>query len=409
MLVPNAACFSAEKLWDVLRLEGKELDLMNLGSFAGEYAIVGAKYVETSWLSQGDSEVSPFLPPIVRKQLYILRVAADDTMVWRQTYPGLPDVHEIFSVDATSDQRLCIVFGEQRGQEAILNPVLLQVDVVGNILWAKRNVISLSEVNSKATESVTQIANLDTLRVIASPDNACALTFVTRQFTGETEKFQLHVIQYSPDGNIQWQQALDTEIYGKLFLINNKAANHYVVIQTNQSRDAAIQAMVLGVPFVPQTSLIGIGYTGEISYQFINPISFSNVWVKDASDAAGDSFLIAGKTKTAWVGKITSSGKVLGFFDELVGEYNAVSKAGSDGYLFARGDSVVLLKNDLKIYSNQKIKDVTTHQYVNQYLMARLADDMPVEQMISLGEDEYLVLYKLGSKLLKIRLNEKGK
>lgn len=406
LLVSSCASLGAENLWHVLKREGKELDITSLASFAGEFAIVGAQYVEIPWASQGDTEISPLVPPIVRKQLYIIRVTENDNIVWRQSYPALPDVHEIFSVAATNDQRLCVLFGEQRSQEAILNPVLLQVDEAGKVLWVKRNVISSLATSLHKSASTTQVANLDTLRVVESTANGCVLTFVTHQLFNETEKFQLHAIQFLPDGTIQWQQHLDTEMYGKLFLINNRAANHYVIIQTNQSRDAAIEAMMLGVPFIPQAAVVGISFKGEVVYQFANPDSLSNVWVKDAYDAIGESFLIAGKTGTAWAGKLNKSGRVLSYVDVHEGEFNAVSEAESSGYLFARGDSLTLSDKNLKTHSDQKIKDVTTNQYINQYLMARLPDDLPVEQMILLHRNEYLLLYKLGSKLLKVRIEK---
>lgn len=409
LLASSPACFSAENLWSVLKKEGSALDIMALDSFAGEFAIVGVQYVEVPWASQGEIELAPLVPPVVRKQLYILRVAENDTIVWRNSYPTLPDALEIFSIAATSDNRLCVVFGEQRGQEAILNPVLLQVDGAGKVLWAKRNIISSLEANIDKSEPIEQIANLDTLHVLASSNNGCVITFVTRQFSKDVEKFQLLFVQYAPDGNVQWRQSTATEMYGKLFFIHNSAANNYVVIQTNQSRDAAIEAMMLAVPFVPKTALVGIGYKGDISYQFANPDSLANVWVKDVYDSAGDAFLIAGKTKSAWAGQLNSSGKVLKFVDALEGEFTAVAGANSDDYLFARGDSLTLSENDLTTYSNQKIKDVITHQYANQYLMARLPDDMPVEQMIALGNHEYMILYKLGSKLVKVSLTKAGK
>ena len=408
LLVASSACFGSENLWDILKRESKGLDVLALDSLAGDFALVGVKYLEIPWESQENPEISPLLPPVVRKQLYIFRVATNDTVVWRQTYPSLPDVQEVFSIDATFDQRLCIVFGEQRGQEAILNPVPLQVDGTGKILWAKRNVISSLKANSDHAESVEEIANLDTLRVVASSDNGCLLAFVSRIFTGEAETYQLHLIQYLSDGNVRWHKTLATEMYGKLFLVNNKAGGQYVVIQTNQSRDAAIEAMMLGMPFVPQTTVTGIDYEGKAIFQKVNPGSLSNVWVKDVIDAAGDAFVIAGKTKSAWVGQLSSDGKVLSYFDAQVGEFNAVSKTQSGGYLLARGDSLTLLDKDQKTFSSQKIQAVTTHRFVNQYLMDRLPGEMPVEKMILTHHNEYLLLYELGSKLLKVRIEKYG-
>lgn len=409
LLLSTSVCFGAENLWQVLDQEGHSLDIMGLQSYSGEFAIVGAQYVEIPLTSPAETEMSQIVPPLVRKQLYILRVANNNTIVWRKGYPALPDVHEIFSISTARDQRLCILFGEQLGKEAVLNPVLSQVDAAGKILWAKRDVISSLDANINNSESVEQIANLDTLRVVTSPTNGCVVTFVTRQFLNEIESIKLHVIQYSPDGAIQWRKALDTDMYGKLFFIHNNEANNYVIIQTNQSRDAAIEAMMLAMPFVPETALVGVGYKGEILYQISRPESLSNVWVRDAYDTTGDELLLAGKIKSAWAGQINRSGNVLSYIDALEGEFNAVSETESGGYLFARGDNLTLLDDELKTFSDQKIKDVTIAQYVNKYLMARLPDDLPVEQMILLDENEYLVLYKLGSKLLKVRLNTNGK
>ncbi|MEJ2181776.1 MAG: hypothetical protein P8Y28_15465 [Gammaproteobacteria bacterium] len=132
------------------------------------------------------------------------------------------------------------------------------------------------------------------------------------------------------------------------------------------------------------------------------------MWVKDVIDTPGDAFIIAGKTKSAWVGQLSSSGKVLSYIDAQEGEFNAVSKTQSGGYLFARGDSLTLMDKDQKTFSSQKIQAVTTHQFVNQYLLDRLPGEMPVEQMMLVHHNEYLLLYELGSKLLKVRIEKSG-
>ncbi|MCI0505804.1 MAG: hypothetical protein L0Z73_06795 [Gammaproteobacteria bacterium] len=395
--------FSKEYLWDFLEQRGKELDIMSISPVAGQIVLVGARYVEVPWPMQEESETAPFSPSLVSKQLYVISTAANNEIVWRQGYPVLPDVQEIFSTAATSGERLCVVYGEQSGsEEVVLDPVLLQLDSHGKILWAKRNLIAAMK--SKASGPVEQIANLDTLRVVGSPDNGCVLAYVTRTISGNDEKFNLHVIHNSFDGDVKWQQTLNTPLYGKLFLVHNEAANRYVIVQTNQSRDAAIQAMMLAVPFVPKTALIGLDYMGNVSFQTVEPDELSKLWVKNVAQSDGETILLAGKVKAAWVGRVSFNGSIKNHNDGLDGEFSAAAVADSGGYLLSRGDHLTLTTSNLELVSDQPARSVITRQYLNQYLMARLPDDLPVQQIVPAGNNEYLLLYTLGSKLLKVRV-----
>ncbi|WP_455221240.1 hypothetical protein [Kaarinaea lacus] len=405
LLFIHSLCIANDNLWDVLNQEGRTLDIMSINSVADQLMFIGARYVELPSPAREQSEVSPVFPPLVRKQLFMMRVAPDEKVLWQQTYPVLPDVHEIYSAAASANQHLCIIYGEQSSEdEVILDPVLLQIDVHGKILWAKRNLITVSNGVNQGSGSLEQIANLDTLRVTTSPDNGCVLTYVTRTVEGQDEKFRLHISQHSAEGNVQWHQALDTELYGKLFLVRNEQANRYMVVQTNQSRDAAVRAMMLAVPFAPKTALIGIDYQGKVSFQRIDPQALSKLWVKTVLDANGKFILIAGKTKTAWAGLVNQDGEIKNYTDKLDDEFSA-SAAKSSRFLLARGDHVTLTTGNLDIVSDQPTKDVTIRQYLNQYLMARLPDDLPVQQIIPAGNNEFLLLYTLGSKLLKVRLD----
>jgi len=410
LLAVHVPGFGEENLWDFLGQQGKALDIMSVNSVAGHIVLVGAKYVEAPWPTPQGSEAGPFLPPVVRKRLYVMSAAANEQLEWQQAYEALPDVHEIFSTAGTGDQRLCVVYGEPAGDdEIVLDPVLLQIDAHGKILWAKRILSSSLEAKSSVPGAVEQIANLDTLRVLGSPDNGCVLSYVTRTISQNGEKFNLHVIHNTAAGNIKWQQTVDTQLYGKLFFVHSQAENRYVVVQTNQSRDAAIEAMMLGVPFVPQTALVGVDYSGKVSFQTVEPAELSKLWVKNVHSGEGGLILLAGKTTAAWAGLVSHNGEITNHTDVSGHEFSAVAAAGSGGYLLSRGDHLTRTTSKLDIVSDQPIRSVTTRQYLNQYLTARLPDDLPVQQIIPLRNDEYLLLYTLGGKLLKVRLNKPKK
>lgn len=398
--------FAASDFWEILQQQGKTLDIMSIDSAGGQLMVIGARYVEAPLVVPEGSEVSPFLPSVVRKQLFVMGVAANEQVLWQQTYPALPDVHEIYSSAASDNERLCVLYGEQPTDDASgLDPVLLQLDVQGKILWAKRNLITSSTVNAQGAGLLEQVANLDTLKVVTSPDNGCVLAYITRTISQEEEKFKLHVIEHTASGDVKWHQSLDTSLYGKMFLVHNRKAKRYVIVQTNQSRDAAVQAMMLAVPFVPKTALIGLDYSGEVSFQSIEPAELAKLWVKTAMDTDGDSVLLAGKTKAAWAGLVKPNGEIQSYTDRFDDEYSAAA-TDSAGILLSRGDHLTLTSARLELVSDRAIQPITTRRYVNQYLAARLPDDLPVQQIIPVGRNEYLLLYTLGSKLLKIRIDK---
>ena len=409
LALTHFACFSEDNFWDVLEQQGRALDIMSINAVSGRIIMVGARYADAPWQARGESDASAFLPSVMRKQLYIMSIAANEQVIWQHSYPALPEVSEIFSTAATGNQHLCVLYGEQPGDDVISDPVLLQVDAQGKILWAKRNLITKSSMDSSATDSLEQIANLDTLRVTGSPDNGCVLVYVTRQISGNNEKFRLHVAQHSPDGNEKWQQSVDTQLYGKLFLVHSQGANRYVIVQTNQSRDAAIQAMMLGEPFRPKTALLGVDYSGNVIFQTVEPAELSRLWVNSVLEGESDSILIAGRIKTAWAGHVNKDGKIRNFTDVFDDEFTAGAVVSTSGYLLSRGDHVTLTTGKLEVLTDQPTRNVVTRQYLNQYLMARLPDDLPVQQIIPVNNNEYLLMYSLGSRLVKIRLDKMAK
>ena len=399
---------AADDMWDTLEGEGRALDIMGLQRIADGLQIYGVEYVEELIEAPNVSGAEPALSRVERKQLYVIRVGHDEGILWRHVYPSLPDVHEIFSADTAHNGYMCIVFGEKTRQQDLLKPVLIQIDAQGKILWARRNLIDSRIATAAGNPSLEQIANLDTLRVSATPGNGCMLAFITRVVTRDTENFYLHLIQHDQDGSERWHHTTETQLFGRMFLISDADAKHYDIVQTNQSRDAAIQAMIQGEPFNPQTSVMGISYSGDVLYSIDSPASLVSVWVNGVANANGENILIVGKTRSAWAVFLNSDGEVVQRFDSLPGEFNAVAATLSGGYVLVRGHSMTFANDKLQPGLTVDINNAVIRRYINQYLTARLPDDIPVEQIVAWKSDEYLLLYKLGSRLLKVKVPAKS-
>lgn len=401
-IVMAPAGFSGDDMWQVLAADGNTLDIMGLEPISDGLRIYGAQYVEQLVKSPGERGAEATLSTMVRKQLYVMRIDHDERVRWRHVYAALPDVQEIFSANAARDGSLCIVFGERHLSQGVLDPVLVQLDAGGKILWARRNLTDVQDTSGTAKSTLEQIANLDTLRVVATPDNGCMLSFVSRVVNAEAERFYLHLIHHARDGIPRWRHKTQTSLFGRMFLVNDANNGYYVVVLTNQSRDAAIQAMVEGAAFNPQTTILGISHAGEVLYRVESPKSLAMVWVNAVANAQDDHILLAGKTQSAWAGYIDRDGRVAQRFEGPPGEFNAVGVKTQGGYLFARGSMVQEADEKLRPGRSMQINRLVTRRYTNRYLAARLPDDISVQQIVAWKPAEYLLLYKLGSRLLKI-------
>ena len=162
--------------------------------------------------------------------------------------------------------------------------------------------------------------------------------------------------------------------------------------------------MMLAMPFRPQTAITAIDIQGKVLYQYDDLPGLKKIWVNDVSDAKGNSILLAGKSTSAWTGHINTDGKVFDIYDTPKGEFDAAVATRSGGFAFTRGKFLDVTDGKLLEISSQKMSLITTRQYVNRYLSARLPEDLPAQQILALRNNEFLVLFKLGSKLLKLHV-----
>lgn len=386
-------------MWDVLQRRGDELEVMKLERSADGLLLYGAKGDQST---AGREKMTPDPALETGRHLAVVYVDQSERIVRQQIYSALPDVHEIFSTRSTAKGEICIAYGEQRQGEELLNPVLVRLDAKGKIAWASREIISARHKTAGTTDSLEQVANFDTIQVGITPDNGCLLAFVTRVVTRDGETFRLSLIHHTSDGTVQWRKSVPTALYGRMFMLHDVAAKRYVMVQTNQSRDAAIAAMLQGVPFKPHTVMTGFDNTGEVVFHTELAGDLGSVWVNGVVPGPEAGILLVGKLQAAWAGNIATDGELLGQFSSSFKEFNAVTKTLSGNFAFAGAESLVVTDNQFRSQHNININDTITQQFVNQFLASRLPDDVPVEQIVAWHPREFLLLYKLGSRLVKV-------
>lgn len=396
--------YAEEGLWEILQQEGDVLELMAVTTLGDSILLVGARYEEQRFQSTDESG-RVLATPILRKQLHLINIDRHENIRWQKSYPAFPDVSEIFSVSATPGDHLCIAYGRHYGNDEFFNPVLLQVEAGGKIVWANTAAIPSSTIQSNS-RMLVQLANLDSINVVDSEDNGCALGYILRRQTVDNESLDVNLLLFDKKGQLQWHHSRETDLYGKMFIVRDESTSHYTIVQTNQSRDAAIEAMVAAQPFFPRTRISIVSSAGELLKTHENLESLSRVWIKHIIDAPGDQILMAGNAKTAWAGFIDSRGKVSGINKALEGEYSHIHMPDQNGYLLVRDDSLVSMGKLLKPRFNKQISKLIKKKYSNSYLENKLPEQVPIQNIVPLKNNNYLILYKLGSKLLKVELKD---
>ena len=394
----------AVDIWSVLERDGNELDLMALESVGHNTLLVSAKYDQRHWQAEQPA-AGQMLTSGPAKHLHIMSFNSKESINWRRSYPALPEVNEIYSVSATSNDHLCIAYGRPYHDREFINPVVVQVGPNGKIIWANTSAIPQSSIESSSS-TLVQMANLDSINIVDSADNGCALAYILRLQTAESESFQIHLVNFDSSGNLQWRASQDTDLYGRMFLTRDKQQNHFAIVQTNQSRDAAIAAMMAARPFSPHTSMIVFSSKGELLKHHKKLETLSKVWVKHIVDAPGDLILLAGRSKTAWIGFLDTQGKVSGVNNSMEGEFSYVNHQFSTGFLLVQNASLVSMGDQLKARISKPISRIVKKKYSNALLAAKLPEQVPIQNIVPLGNQNYLILYKLGSKLLKVDLRD---
>ena len=397
-----------EDIWKILSRDGDVMDLMAIEAMGEKAVLVGAKYIEKQWQAVEEPESIQIESPIIRKLLHVMSISSEEQIEWRHSYPAIPDVNEIYSTSRTPDGRLCIAYGTNYAGDEFINPIVLQIDTKGKIIWANRGAIPESLLPRSLEKSYVQIANIESLRIVGSTENGCLLGYILRQQTEEKESFQLNLLMMNEQGDQQWHLTRDTSLYGKMFLVLNGDADGYTVVQTNQSRDAAIEAMMAGRPFSPLTNFLVVDKKGVSKNFYDNEVltNLSKIWVKDIVDVHGENVLLVGNSKNAWAGFINLKGQVGKINNSLEGEYTYVRKTHSNGYMLVRGDSLVSFDEHLNSQFNRPIDQLIKKQYVNTFVEKKLNELGPIQNIVPLGKNSYFILYKLASRLQKIELDQ---
>ena len=397
-----------EDIWKVLSRDGDVMDLMAIEAMEDKAILVGAEYIEKQWQAVEDPDSIQIESPMIRKLLHVISVGSEEQIEWRHSYPAIPDVNEIYSTSRTKDGRLCIAYGTNYAGDEFINPIVLQIDTKGKIIWANRGAIPESSLPRSLERSYVQIANIESLRIVGSAENGCLLGYILRQQTEKKESFQLNLLMLNEQGDQQWHLSRDTSLYGKMFLVLNGGSNGFTVVQTNQSRDAAIEAMMAGRPFPPLTNFLVVDKKGVLKKFFDNEVlvNLSKVWVKDIVDVSGEGILLVGNSKNAWAGLVNLQGQVGKINNSLEGEYAYVRKTQSNGYIMVRGNSLVSFDEQLNSQFNKPIDQLIKKQYVNTFVEKKLNELGPIQNIVPLGKNSYFILYKLASRLQKIELDQ---
>ena len=401
-------CQAGEDIWKLLKRDGDVLDLMAIDTVDNKAVLIAAKYIEKQWQPGAEPEANQTAAPLIRKLLHLISINHEEQVEWENSYSAIPDVNEIFSTDSAPNGRLCIAYGRNYANDEFINPTVLQIDPTGKILWANRDAIPDSSLPGASRNSYTQIANIESIQMVGSVDNGCLLGYILRQQTANSESFQLNLILFNEQGNQQWHFSQNTGLYGKIFLVRNSAANSYAMLQTNQSRDAAIEAMMAGRPFSPVVNLLTVSAQGKLVKYFDDKdlTALSKTWIKHVVDAPGEDILLVGNLKNAWAGLMDMSAQVTKVNNSLDGEFSYVNKSRSSQFMLVRGDALVMLDDQLKSHLNKPIDQLVDMKYVNTYLESKLPEEGPVQNIVSVNNNTYFILYKLASRLKKIVLSE---
>ncbi|WP_455210685.1 hypothetical protein [Kaarinaea lacus] len=381
---------------------------MDIAPGQERFYIAGVRSVIMPWDTDPASKIESIVPPLRRKILFVLKVNnQEQNVVWHKDYANLPDVNEVYSIATTADDQLCVIYGGESLLETAINPLVLRLDGTGETSWYKP-VFPPTENALPDFRPNEQIANLDAINVVATSDNSCLLLFITRIVHAESETFRLHLIRYDSQGNINWHKALPTDLYGTTYLLNNGSERGYFIVTTNLSRDAALEAMLLGQPFIPQITVVTINNDGKLLRTIEQSNSLSGAWLNNAIAPTPNSLILIGKKRSAWMAHMQSIGQVVSEYidnteDKISDEFQAIANKDS-GFIVTHNGLISLFDERLRLQTTLKIADVTNQSYENSNLSSQLPNDLSVEKLLPLNGNDYLLFYKYGSRLAKINL-----
>ncbi|KPJ93917.1 MAG: hypothetical protein AMJ53_06275 [Gammaproteobacteria bacterium SG8_11] len=409
LCVFSTQAMTNETLWSYLAQNNNNLDLMDITVTDEQIFVLGVKTRIIPWPMDSTAQSQSLLPPSQRKLLTVLNAKTGKEQVnWRREYPSLPDASEIYSSAATPDHHLCLVYGGEYGEQSTINPLVLRLDDKGDIAWFKQALPTVSVQGSHFLPS-EQIANLDAIKITAAGSNACLLALITRSVHTNSETFRLHLIRYDGRGHIDWHRVLPTGLYGNMYLLQAADATRHFIVSTNLSRDAALEAMFLGQPFVPQIKIATIDSEGNLLPNTHQLQSLNGAWLNNVIATAPDSLILIGKKRNAWLARIQSDGQLLNEYvdsDTTEGsyEYQAIVDRDKNGFIIAHSGVLRLFDKQMHLQATLNIADITTQSYENPNLSTQLPEDLAVEKLLPVSARDYLLFYKYGTRLMKIEL-----
>ena len=419
LIVPVS--MAGTSLWQHLKTNEEVIELMGMEPVQDGIVFYGATYSEERQkepsLQDFESDLEPVTPsvptdlaePVLRKLLYIFKINKKENIEWFYSYPAVPDNQEIFSVASSSTGGLCLVFGESSDQDSPLNPIVMQVDRNGKIVWLRNFSVLWQSLDNKkqiSPDADGLVANLDTIRVKGSADNGCVMTFVSRLTVKDDVNYNLHVIKHDENGGEIWKLDQDTELYGKLLLERDKKTGDFIIILTNQSRNAAIEAMLKSTPFTPISAVYRVGSKGKMEGKVIQPEFLKNVWVNALATVDNGDILLAGKKGGTWMAIMSPSYKVKKVVERGEHEITAVNAKRNHTFVVATQDEILLVSDLLKQIKTQSLRSNPVHNYSNRFLLNRMPEQINVERILPVGSgDNYLVFFQLGVRLSEIKMH----
>jgi hypothetical protein len=399
-----------DTLWDYLARYPTSVDLMDIAPADHQFFVIGARSEFLRWESDSTPPVETIVPPLQRNLLLVLNVdKREQDLVWHREYANLPDVHEVYSTAPTTDHQLCIVYGSDTRKETGINPLMVRLDRTGGSLWFKHVFPQDTDTDSEFV-SGEHIANLDAIKLTATANNACLLALITRSTQFE-ETFRLHLIRYGEQGEIVWHKVLPTNLYGKSHLLSAHPPWRHFVVQTNVSRDAALQAMMRGQAFIPQINMIVLDSDGGVLPKIDLPNTLNDAWLYNAMATSPKSLLFVGKKGGPWLAHIHSDGHVATeHFDNnkiiTSGAVTAITARGKRGYIITHDGYISVLDPKLHLQSTEAIKDMVTKSYHNPQLALEHPEHLAVDKLLPLNTAHYLLFYQYGSQLVEVNLEK---
>lgn len=394
-----------ESLWQLLEKQASDLVLKGFALQGNKVNIIAA--MQASKPTTESPQAAGTVGPNNRKYyVSALQINRDEKVVAQHVYSQAPEVEDVYATVTTSSDNLCILYS-QKVTSADISPVVLRANADGQMQWLK----TLSDRSSTGLNlrlhPLAKIANSDAITLVAADSDSCLVAFVTSIELPHELIYKLHTVKLGVDGKLLWHKVRDATLYGKLFAVYNKAADLLVVVQSNLSRDAAIVAMMQGEPYVPLLEILLIKKSGEVRQIVEKLAPLSGLWLKTVLNTSTESILLAGNKDAAFILEFnlkTGAMKQSNFPVDVV-ELGLRKNAG--GYVFAGDDSFIQATNQYKPELMLSIKKNTTFTYIHpsaaNYLLLDAVENRSLQDIVPLSDTEYLLLYKEGNRLVKIK------